>query len=328
MTEEEFLQRWYHERPSVEAWGKFVVQKLMEHISPLVAPVSADIFVRIPAIPRVKGDGSILTKAFYRDKSYTDPLNEITDKVGVRFVVLLDRDIATVCHAVEQCGEWEASKDRDYEEERAKAPYEFTYQSVHYVVRAKGEKKVGELIVAGGTPCEVQVRTLLQHAHSELTHDTIYKPSVTQTPEMHRAAAKSMALIEATGDYFRELMELIERNVAPARELSKQMAALYREVVGREPDPTRAEGLLNDAFASFAGEKPEEAIRSLFSQKPFLLDRIKERAATKLLFRQPSIMLVYLAVSRRQADAQEAWPLTFDELKPLYTDLGLAAPRS
>ena len=50
------------------------------------------------------------------------------------------------------------------------------------------------------------MRTLLQHAHSELTHDTIYKPSVVQTPAMLRAAAKSMALIEATGDYFEELV--------------------------------------------------------------------------------------------------------------------------
>jgi putative GTP pyrophosphokinase len=328
MTEEEFLNRWYQERPSVEAWGKFVAQKLIEQIAPLVAPVSADIFVRIPAVPRVKGDGSFLTKAFYRDKNYADPLTEIADKVGVRFVVLLARDIATVCRAVEECGEWEASKDRDYEDERARAPYEFKYQSVHYVVRAKGDKKVGDLNVPAGTPCEVQVRTLLQHAHSELTHDTIYKPSVVQTPEMHRAAAKSMALIEATGDYFQELMELIERNLAPARELSKQMAALYREVAGREPDPTKAEGLLNDAFGTFAGDKPEEAVRSLFVEKPFLLDRIKERAATKLLFRQPSIVLVYLAASKRPADAQEAWPFTPAELKPLYTDLGLAAPVS
>jgi hypothetical protein len=39
-------------------------------------------------------------------------------------------------------------------------------------------------------------------------------------------------------------------------------------------------------------------------------------------------MLAYLAVSKRAADAQEMWPLTFTELKPLYTDLGLAAPIS
>jgi hypothetical protein len=106
------------------------------------------------------------------------------------------------------------------------------------------------------------------------------------------------------------------------------MAALYRELVDREPDPTRAEGLLNDAFGTFVGDELEEAVRLLFAQKPFLLDRIRQRAATKLLFRQPSIMLVYLAVSKRPADAKEMWPLTFAELKPLYTDLGLAAPTS
>jgi putative GTP pyrophosphokinase len=328
MTEEEFLERWYKERPSVEAWGKFVAQKLMEQMGPLVAPLAADIFVRIPAVPRLKGDGSFLTKAFYRNKSYTNHLEEITDKVGVRFVVLLAKEIAIVCRTIEECGEWETSKDRDYEEERAQAPYEFKYQSVHYIVRAKGEKKIGELTVVAGTPCEIQVRTLLQHAHSELTHDTIYKPNVVQTPEMHRAAAKSMALIEATGDYFEELMELIERNVAPARDLSKQMAALYRELVDREPDATKAEGLLNDAFGKFAGNKPVEAVRALFTEKAFLLDRIRERASLKLLFRQPSIMLVYLAVYRRSADAQEAWPLTRAELKPICTDLGVAAPAS
>lgn len=40
MTEEELLERWYQERPLVEAWGKFVAQKLMQEISPLVATFS------------------------------------------------------------------------------------------------------------------------------------------------------------------------------------------------------------------------------------------------------------------------------------------------
>jgi len=328
MTEEEFLEEWYAERPLVEAWGKFVAQKLVQEISPLVAPLSADIFVRMPANPRVKGDGSILTKAFYRDKNYADPLKQITDKVGVRFVVLLAKEIATVCQAIEACGDWESSKDKDYEEERSKSPYEFKYQSVHYVVRCKADKQVGGVTVPAGTPCEVQVRTILQHAHSELTHDTIYKPSVVDTPDMHRAAAKSMALIEATNDYFEQLMELIETNVAPNKKLSIEMDALYRELVGRAPDVTKAEGLLNDAFAGFGGDQPAAMARALFTEKPFLLDQIRERASTKLLFRQPSIMLVYLAVAKRHSDAQEAWPLTRAELKPIYTDLGLAAPDS
>ena len=328
MTEEEFLERWRRERPVVEAWGKFVAEKLMDEIAPLVAPVKIDVFIRIPVKPRLKQDGSLITKAFYRGKTYSNPFDDITDKVGVRFVVLLSSEIAVVCNAIESCAAWEWSKDKDYETERKNAPYEFRYQSDHYIVRSRAGQDVGGVTVTAGTPCEVQVRTLLQHAHSELTHDTIYKPSVVQTPEMHRAAAKAMALVEATTDYFEQLMELIEKSVEPNKELSKQMTALYRELVGVEPDPTKAEGLLNDAYAPFAGDKPVEAVRQFVGVKTFVIDRVKERAPSKLLFRQPSILLAYLAISNRSGDAREAWPLTPAEVKPLFTDLGLAAPAS
>lgn len=328
MTEEDFLERWYGERPIVEAWGKFVAQKLMEQIAPMVAPVKADIFIRIPARPRLKQDGSLITKAFYRDKNYENPFDDITDKVGVRFVVLLPKEISTVCKAIESCADWDWSKDKDHETERQKAPYEFRYQSDHYVVRCHGNKDIGAMTVAAGTPCEVQVRTLLQHAHSELTHDTIYKPSVLQTSEMHRAAAKAMALVEATSDYFEQLTELIEKNVEPNKKLSTQMGELYREIVGVDPDPTKAEGLLNDAYVPFAGEAAVEAVREFIAENPFVVDRIRERAPGKLLFRQPSILLTYLAVSKRSGDAREAWPLTPTEIKPIFTDLGLADPAS
>jgi ppGpp synthetase/RelA/SpoT-type nucleotidyltranferase len=327
MTEEEFLERWHQQRPLVEAWGNFVAKTVLAEIEPLVRPVKAELFIRIPALPRLKQDGSLITKAFYRDKNYADPLNDITDKVGVRFVVLLAKEIPIVCKAVEGCGEWEWSKDKDYEEEIANAPYEFKYQSVHYIVRSRGNV-VGSMSVDAGTPCEIQVRTLLQHAHSELTHDTIYKPSVVQTPDMHRAAAKAMALIESTNDYFEKLMELIEVSVQPNKELSKQMSVLYRELIGFDPDPTRAEGLLNDAYAPFAGGDAVAAVREFIKQKPFVTERVKEKAPSKLLFRQPSILLAYLAVSKRSGDAKTAWPLTPAEVKPIFTDLGLADPAS
>jgi putative GTP pyrophosphokinase len=253
-------------------------------------------------------------------------LVDITDKVGVRFVVLLAKEIPVVCEAIEKCSEWEWSKDRDYEAERKLNPYEFQYQSDHYIVRCRSDKKVGDVTVTSGTPCEVQVRTLLQHAHSELTHDAIYKPNVAQTPEMKRAAAKSMALIEATNDYFEQLMELVEQRIEPSKELSRQMAGIYRELIGSEPDPTTAEELLNDAYVPLVGISPVEAIRQFIRDKAFVADRIRDRARSKLLFRQPSILLTYLAVEKRPSDAHHAWPLTPSELKPIYTDLGFASP--
>jgi hypothetical protein len=127
-----------------------------------------------------------------------------------------------------------------------------------------------------------------EHPHSQLTHDTIYNPKVMQTPEMHRAATKSMALVEATSDYFEVL---IGKSIQPGKELSKDMEALYRELVGTAPDPTNAEELLNDAYGPLVGEKASDS-------------------AIKLLFRQSSILLAYLAGSKRPDDAGVAWPLT------------------
>jgi putative GTP pyrophosphokinase len=324
MTEDEFLDRWSREQPMYEAWGQFVANCLREELRPLVAPVSTDIFVRIPVMPRLKSDGSIVTKAFYRDKNYADPFRDITDKVGLRFVVLLASQIPTVCRAVEGCGSWDWSKDRDYEQEIANTPYEFRYQSVHYILRTRTETTFNGVHIEAGTPCEVQIRTLLQHAHSELTHDTIYKPSVTQTPEMLRAAAKSMALIEATNDYFEELVSTISQIAAGNRKLSDELADVYRELVHREPETTRADGLLNEAFATFAGADPIGVVRALAAAKPYVPERIAERATTKLLFRQPSILLAYAAVAQNPTDTPRSWPLTPGELKPLFSDLGIA----
>jgi len=129
MTEDEFLERWSKERPMYEAWGQFVSERVIKEIRPRVKPVSTDLFIRIPIKPRVKGDGSFVTKAFYRDKPYTNPFDDITDKVGMRVVVLLPSDMAIVSITIQQCGEWEWSKDRDYEDERNKKPHVFDYQS-------------------------------------------------------------------------------------------------------------------------------------------------------------------------------------------------------
>src|SRR6266542_514227 len=100
MTEDEFLARWDRERPMYEAWGQFVSQRIADEIRPRVAPLSADLFIRIPIKARVKSDGSFLTKAFYRGKDYANPFDDITDKVALRVVVFLPTAMPIVCYAV------------------------------------------------------------------------------------------------------------------------------------------------------------------------------------------------------------------------------------
>jgi ppGpp synthetase/RelA/SpoT-type nucleotidyltranferase len=329
MTEQEFLERWNRERPIYEKWGEHVALCLEQAVKPLIAPVSTDLFVKLPITPRLKTGGSFVTKAFYntkRTKPYVNAFDEITDKVGVRLVVLLATQISKVEAALEHCDVWTFSKDRDYEQEIAEKPYVFDYQSVHYVVRAKSDLQLDDITVPAGTPCEVQIRTLLQHAHSELTHDTIYKPSVEKTPAMERAVSKAMALIEATTDYFEDVAGLIDRLVSQSRKLTEELSYLYREKVGLSAEISKAESLLVDAYGS---DDPNliADVKAFLDEKSYVAERIAERSKTKLLFRQPSILLVYHAASRTPRKAAEAWPLTANELAPVYSDLGDAFPR-
>ncbi len=323
MNEDELLEKWAADRPMFEAWGDAVIEQIVSGLNGSLSPLSADLFLRIPPKARLKEDVSIVEKAFYR-KNYEDPYNQITDKVGVRFVVLLNSDLKLVEKVIEGCSLWEASKDRDFENEQQLNPIQFDYAAVHYVVYCKGDQNLSGTDVRDGTPCEVQVKTILQHAYSELTHDTIYKPRVDATPTMKRAAAKSMALIEATNDYFEDVTQQVNAVILPERAATAALTTLYEEAVGRKAQTSRLEGLLLDAFSiedvdAFAGQ-----VGAMLTNSDFIGRRISERAKTKLLFRQPSILAAYYLAQTGAANLKARWPLTEDELKPIFTDLGLA----
>jgi putative GTP pyrophosphokinase len=323
MTEEELLERWAIEQPIYEAWGQYVVDTILLRLVDKVAPVGVDVFVRIPPKKRLKEDFSFVEKAFYR-KFYADPYSQVTDKVGTRFVVLLGRDLDAVEQAIVECPDWRASKDRDPVREALESPIEFQYKALHYTVYCLQEMHVLDQAIPIGTPCEVQVKTLLQHAYSELTHDTIYKPRVDATPEMKRAAAKSMALIEATNDYFESVVDQVEAATAPERELTLLLSELYRAHVGLEPQPSRVEGLLLDSLAGLLQSTFAADLNHFLSSNSYIAQRVAERASVKLLYRQPSILAVYLLASQQGAQIKASWPLTGDELRPIFTDLGLA----
>ena len=306
-----------------EAWGNAVVENIVQGLNGNLSPLSADIFLRIPPKARLKADVSIVEKAFYR-KNYDDPYNQITDKVGVRFVVLLNSDLKVIEKAIEECDLWTASKDRDFEDEQKLNPIQFDYAAVHYIVYCKGDRAISGIDVRDGTPCEVQVKTILQHAYSELTHDTIYKPRVDATPAMKRAAAKSMALIEATNDYFEDVTKQVSAVTSPERAATAALIPLYQKAVGLEPQTARLEGLLLDAFQIDDLEKITSEVANMLEKSNFIGSCITERAKTKLLFRQPSILAAYYLAQNQGADLKALWPLTEDELRPIFVDLGLS----
>jgi len=330
MTEDEFIRKWDLERPLYEAWGRYVCGEIVRSLETLTPPISADLFIKIRAIPRLKHIDSLIDKAFYRGKGYADPYYDIEDKVGVRFVVLLTDDIRKLQNVIEASKSWCHSLDRDFEKDRADKPHEFAYQSKHYVLKAAEDTVFEGKNIPKGTPCEVQLRTLLQHAHSELTHDNIYKrdSSAPVSTGVQRAIAKSMALIEAVDDYFiqatKELLEATEKE----RNVLTELAVLYKDKVQLEPRIDKSSSLILEAYRrEFEAESPIARVSRFVESNPFIPNRIvRERYGRLLIYRQPWILFVYSLISSAPSRTASAWPFTREELRPLYNDLGVRFP--
>ena len=101
MNEQEILARWEADKPLYRAWAKLIDQEIERRLVSAIAPTPLDYFLKVPMVPRLKGDTSLIDKALYRSKPYKNPYEDITDKVGMRYVVLLTTHINTFCSIIE-----------------------------------------------------------------------------------------------------------------------------------------------------------------------------------------------------------------------------------
>lgn len=324
--EGDFLARWAAEKDAYLAWGRKISADVQTVLASKISPIAPNYFLRTAVVPRTKDDFKLVEKAFFRKKDYADPYGDITDKVGTRFVVLLGSDIKTVEEALTSVDGWSFSKDRDYEAEQKDNPFKFDYAAVHFIVRPSIDQEYDGIVIPAGTPCEVQIKTLLQHAYSELTHDTIYKPQIEATHIMQRNAAKAMALLEATNDYFEKVKQDVDQALGSVRQVTADLSTIYAEFIGAPPRPTVLEGMLLGAYEATANEAYIEDVRELLKDKTYIPERIKERVVNgNPVYAQPSILLAYLAVRNSVRKARADWPLTPAEMEELLNDLGESA---
>lgn len=324
MTESEFLAKWNTEAPMYMAWGNFVQKQIMEALVRTHPYVKPQEFLKISCEPRLKTADSLLGKAFHRDKGYDDPYTQIEDKVGLRFVVLLTSDIQKLQSEIERSELWDWSLDKDYEADRHARPLEFAYQSKHYVLKTRADTDTPDGAVSRGTPCEVQLRTLLQHAHSELTHDNIYKrdAETVVSKRVERTVAKSMALIETVDEFFLAALNEIEQANEPERKAAADLCELYAQHVGHPAQIDKTTTIVLHAFRDQFGSEFRGKVEALLSSKPFIPESIRRRWNTQYIFRQPWILLAYLVVGAQPEQTKDRWPLTLQEIEPVFTDMG------
>lgn len=302
-------------------WGDYVVGTIERRLKD--ANVSADL-IKIPAKPRVKSLESALGKL--GRKGYSDPLQEMTDLVGVRFVVLLADEVETVCEVIQSEETWAAKRSRDTAAEIERNTKLFDYQSQHFEVRPVLPIELDGETITVDMCCEVQVRTLLQHAYAEMVHDNIYKPSGFVPFKAERHVARSMALMETTDDLFSRTMELLREANGPKVDFLRELTAVYRGAVGDQhlARDDKSASVLADEFRDCIGVELIGQIEALLKQKKYISMKIASRSSSVPLFNQASVLLVYwLALNHDTDDLMKRWPLPgyWGSLKTILSDV-------
>jgi len=322
MNETEFKAQWKSDNPAYKAWGNYIVDTISQALKEQGKDLN--VFLKVPAKCRLKGDSSLIDKAFYRGKDYSDPYNEIEDKVGARFIVLLLEDLEVICDIIKGSDVWSFDSCKHFNIDREKEPLLFTYQSVHYILRPKGEIEVDGTLIPASTPCEIQVRTLLQHAHAELTHDAIYKSERAVQPKVHRTVAKCMALIETTDDFFSQVTSQLNHGPLEEHCVLARLDGIYSSMTGLQSYPQKSSIVIWDQFEQLIDENLVDEIQSTLSKIGSLPEIIKARYSESVLYQQSTVLFVYWMLKTRKRRLLKDWPLSGSMLEPLANDLGVS----
>lgn len=313
-------------RPILKLWGDTVIEQIKQSL--ISKELDVSVFLKIPVNEcRVKDEVSAIGKI--ARKGYVNPQQQMTDLVGTRFVVLLTDDLEVLKDIITNSAIWTASKDSDYLDRIEKNPELFDYQSIHFVVKANACDLTEKLSIPAGTPCEIQIRTLLQHAYAELTHDNIYKPTVNKVPfQARRLIARSMALMETTDELFCKTIEELKKVSELRNEINNQLTLLYQKLVDTSlPKPDLQFNLeLLDAFHDRLDSELTGKVASFLEERSFVIERIKERAGTNHFYQQPVILFLYWLVKNFDSDTKKTWPYESlrADLSQIYSDLGIA----
>ena len=320
----DFEEKWINEAPMYNAWGDLVTSTICQSLSSKGKDINS--FLKVPAKHRVKDTHSLIDKAFYRhDKQYTTPYEDIEDKVACRFIVLLIEQINDVVEIIEEENIWSFKECRHFSDERNINPLLFTYQSVHFVVTSNYEMKHNDLIISAGTTCEIQIRTLLQHAHAELTHDAVYKSKKLVEPKVHRTVAKSMALIETTDDFFSDVNQSL--NVIPKNEINLQehLDFIYSKNISAIYTPAQKSSLIIlDEFNIFINEKIIDSIDNFIKTNSFIFETISSKKDNNSLYNQSIIVFIFWLVRRKKNRLLQDWPLDIKIIEEVANDLGVS----
>lgn len=159
---------------------------------------------------RTKTLSSFAEKAIRKADTYPDPINQFGDLCGARIIVHTLEQVRWVNEFIEK--NFEIIEKEDVQKRLGNN--QFGYLSMHYNVTIKPHFKYGIsnklLKTISGKKAEIQVKTILQHAWSDILHDRTYKGKAELPEDIKRNAAILAALMEEGDEKFERVVERID----------------------------------------------------------------------------------------------------------------------
>lgn len=153
---------------------------------------------------REKDTIKLKEKILREGKSYLNPLDDITDLAGVRIITYFPSDVDKIIPVIEN--EFIVDKINSIDKRKTIDPSAFGYASVHLVVQLSQKRiNLPEYAIFKDLKCEIQVRTILQHAWAEIEHDIAYKSNEDIPYELRRKFASLSGLLEIADREFESL---------------------------------------------------------------------------------------------------------------------------
>jgi ppGpp synthetase/RelA/SpoT-type nucleotidyltranferase len=146
---------------------------------------------------------------------FLDPLQEISDQIGIRVITYVQRDVQAVVDLLSD--QMLVHEDRDMGRETAQEG-RFGYASRHLLISLDPGATPAAPDLPVGYRAQVQIRTVLQHAWAEFEHDIRYKGAVPpeHVNDLDRRFTLAAGLLELADQQFSAIRDrLREGAVAP-----------------------------------------------------------------------------------------------------------------
>lgn len=157
---------------------------------------------------RVK-DRDKLEKKIKRKEVKYEKLDEITDIVGLRIITYFEDEVDKIAGVIEK--EFTIDKLNTIDKRKLESD-RFGYKSLHYVVSlSETRTKLTENKKFGNKKCEIQIRSILQHAWAEIEHDIGYLDEIGIPEFAKRNFSRIAALLETADLDFVRLRDVLTK---------------------------------------------------------------------------------------------------------------------